>query len=412
MTTRYYQLPYVCVVLSILITCTLSLELIQYNIIFDDNYSHIEKVAFQKNAISLAGGVFKYQKKNMICSSTIGQLSYSEFAKDKTGNGSLLTRYHTQDPDDKDKWDARIANAKKFAVYNENQDKSENQDMISNNLFYYGLLFFNEEDFDGNISHYITSLYYTGGVKVLTDMLTDDDEFFTYMTNPYNRILFYLDLVRIWKKLAVDMKMRICLGAPSNITVRVPDEDNTDYRPIFRHPEWAVGLGQPCEDYLPNYSSKSLLTSNIESTEIYQKTIETFTLGRIIYHAEILLAHKTYESGKGESTILDEMTKREEKIYEDRGFTDELYSNASLFEAHGVYRKIIKEYRKANPLEDENANTAVNTAYEGMFNLLDTMVRENSVMNGRPNWVDVGKAFISLAQKVAPLFNVRRLLLI
>ena len=412
MTTVNYQYTYLWMVLSILITCTLSLQVIPYNTMFEEHLNTVEKIVFQKNAITIAGGVMKYKKKNLVYNSLCGEFPRAEFASDKTGNGPFLTRYQTTDGDDQYKWDTRIENALKFEPFNQNHDKSVNQSMISNNLYYSGMILYNNENDQTPLSYYITSLYHTGGVKVLKDMLTDDEGFLQFMSNPYKRMSFYLDFVRIWKKLAVALKMRICVGSPPTITVRVPDDENPTYRPIFRHPEWAVGLGQPCEDYAPNYSSKSILIGKLENTETYQKTIETFTLGRIIYYIEIILAHQTYEKIKGVNTILDEMSAREAKIYEDRGSTEETYSNTSLFEAHGVYRKIIKQYREANPIQDGDTNKVVNDTYEEMFDLVDKMVGENDLMNGRPNWDNVGTGFIKLAQKVAPFYQERRLVLI
>ena len=412
MTTTNYQFTYLWMVLSILSTFTLSLEIVHYNIMYKPIYNTVEQIAFQKNAITLAGGVINYPDTNIVYSSLSGQFPYVEFASDQTGNGPLLTRYQSEDGDEKDKWDARIANAKRFKVYNEDMNKTPDQDMISNNLYYYGIVLYSEEEVQLPKTYYITSLYHTGGVKILANMLIEDSGFLNYMSNYLNRILFYQDLIRIWKKLALHMKMKICVGSPSNITVRVPDEKNTDYRPIFRHPEWAVGLGQRCENYIPNFSSKSVLTGKTESTETYQRTIETFTLGRIIYFIEIMMAHKTYESSKKLTVILDEMSARETMIFEDRGSTDKKYNNASLLEANGVYRKTIKEYREANPFQDGNTNKAVNAMSEKMFDLLEKMVGENSVMSGRPNWNDVEKEFTTLAQKVAPYFKDRRLLVI
>ena len=412
MTTANYQFRYLWMVLSILSTCTFSLEIIHMSTLNDSQYSTVERVAFQLNAITIAGGVIKYKKKNLVYNSLCGEFPRAEFAKDKTGNGALLTRYQSEDTDEKDKWDVRITNAEKFKEYNENQNKSANQEMISANLYYYGLLLYSEEDVSQPKSYYITSLYQTGGVKILKEMLEDDQGFFKYMANPYNRILFYLDLVRIWKTVAVTMKMRICVGSPSNITVRVPDGDNPIYRPIFRHPEWAVGLGQKCEDYAPNYSSKSVITGKIESSETYQMTIETFTLGRIIYFIEIMMAHQSYEKMSMDTSILDEMSAREAMIYEDRVTTEDKYSNASLFEAHEIYRNMIKGYREENPIQNENVNTALKSMYEGLFDLLDTMVRENNVMNGRPNWDNVGKSFTNLLGIVSPYFHQQRRLLL
>ena len=220
---------------------------------------------------------------------------------------------------------------KMFKKYNQNQDGSTNQDMISNDMHSFGLLLYTNKDPDHRGSYYIMSIYRTGGVKVLEDMLANDEDFLAYMANPYHRILFYLDLVRIWKKLAEEMYMRICVGSPSTITVRVPDGDNPTYRPIFRHPEWAVGLGHSCKNYVRNYTSKSVLINDIESTETYQNTIETFTLGRIIVFVEIMMAHKVYESVNGVTTILDEFAVREAKIFRHRSSKEEKYKNESLF---------------------------------------------------------------------------------
>ena len=416
MTTANYQFTYLWVVLSILITGTLSMEIIQMSTLKDSESANEEKVAFQLNAMTLAGGFTKYKKTNLIYNSLSRDFPYSEFAQDKTGNGPMITRYQSKDANEKDKWDVRIENAVKFKEYNENEDKSANQNMISNNLSYAGLLYYSEKDelveTNTPANYYITSLYHTGGVGILRDILANDEAFLAYMANPYNRILFYLDLVRIWKTVAVDMKMRICVGSPLTMTVRVPDGDNPTYRPIFRHPEWAVGLGQKCEDYAPNYSSKSVITGKIESSETYQMTIETFTLGRIIYFIEIMMAHQIYERKNKANTIVKELSSRETKILKDRCSNEAKYKNESLFEAHGVFRTMIKGYREANPIEDGDTNTAVESMYEGMFDLLEAMVRENDITNGRPSWEDVGEGFTNLLGIVSPYYQQRRLLLI
>ena len=125
-----------------------------------------------------------------------------------------------------------------------------------------------------------------------------------------------------------------------------------------------------------------------------------------------MMAHQTYESSNNLTALLDEMSAREAKIYEDRGSTQDKYSNTSLFEAHEVYRKMIKQYREANPIEDGDTNTAVNDMSEKMFDFLEKMVGENNVMNGRPNWNDVGKGFTKLLNIVSPYYQERRLVLI
>ena len=72
----------------------------------------------------------------------------------------------------------------------------------------------------------------------------------------------------------------------------------------------------------------------------------------------------------------------------------------------------MKGYREANPIEDGDTNTAVNTMYEKMFDLLEKMIGENDIINGRPNWDNVGKGFTKLLEMVSPYYQERRLLLV
>lgn len=205
MTTANYQFTNVWLALSILSTCTLSVEFVLYDNMLDQNYAKAKKVPLQQDAIALAGGIINYQNTNIVNSSLSGEYPYVEFASDKTGNGLLLTRYHSKDMRERDAWDYRIMRAKLFKPYNENQDHSPKQDMISNNLHSYGLLLYTNEEKVNHGSFYIMSVYYTGGVRFLEEMLANHEGFVTYMSNPYHRILFYLDLVRIWKEMAVEL---------------------------------------------------------------------------------------------------------------------------------------------------------------------------------------------------------------
>ena len=411
MTTAKYQLIPLCLTLSCLIALSLSLELIEYETVVDPQNADVEKIKFQLNAITLAGGPLAFTDDHLIYKSVREKTERAEFAENMTGNRGFLSRYIQRDSTEPSKWDARIENALKFTSYNVDNQRNPRSDRISNQLYYYGSMLYKVVEEDKNRDYYITSLFHKGGVQVLKNMLADDAEFIQYLENPYHRILFYIDLIRIWTILTMDMKMRICMGSPATITVRVPDENYPTYRPIFRHPEWAVNLKDPCEDFSANYSSKSVLTGKIESTETYQKTIETFTLGRIIYYIEVLMAHNMYEKKSDVMTILNKQGSEESKIMRFRGWKENNYENVTILNAHVAYRKLIKGYREANPLENLDQDKAVNSMYEGMFDLLDRMVRENDVMNGRPNWSDVGKGFTKLLGMVNS-FNVGRRMLV
>ena len=124
------------------------------------------------------------------------------------------------------------------------------------------------------------------------------------------------------------------------------------------------------------------------------------------------MAHQIYESAKDETTILDQCQERELKIKDDRTADEGTYSNTSLFEAVAYYRTTIKAYREETPIEDGETNTAVERAYESMFDLLDKMVRENDVSDGRPTWEEVGEGFSQMLETVAPFYQERRLLVI
>ena len=411
MTTANYQFLSLYITLSCLITHSLSLETIPYSALEDKQYDHIEKVIFQKSAISLAGGIVEYSNDNLIFMKNNGKFKRAEFADQTIRNGGFISRSFSQDSDETINWNPRILNAGKFTSYNQDMYKVPRQDMISNQLSYYGMLDYSIRT-EVLERYYIISLELSGGISTLNALLIQDQAFISFMTNPYNRLQFYLDLVRIWTVLAVDMKMRVCVGSPSTITVRIPDQDNPTYRPIFRHPEWSVNIDQQCEDYAPNYSSKSILINEIESIINFQRTIETFTLGRIIYYIEIMMAHQIYENPNELTAILDKFNEKENIILRDRTHNEETYCNKSLFEAHSVYRSMIRDYRVANPIENGDQNKAVNKAYEGMFDLLDTMVRENDFISGRPNWSDIASGFNDILKLVAPYYQERRLLLI
>ena len=68
MTTANYQLSYLWVVLSILSTCTLSIEFVVYDLMFDENYTKVNKVEFQKEAIIFAGAIMDYPDTNLVYS--------------------------------------------------------------------------------------------------------------------------------------------------------------------------------------------------------------------------------------------------------------------------------------------------------------------------------------------------------
>ena len=411
MTTANYQLLSFCITVCCLISHSLSLMTIPYSSLEDQQYATIEKVIFQKSAISLAGGVVEYSNDNLIFMKNNGPFHRAEFSEQSNRNGGLIARYFSKDSEETNNWNARIINAERFNPYNEDIKNVPKQDMISNQLSYYGML-----DYPVRTEvlerFYIMSLELTGAVSTLHALLIQDQAFVSFLANPYHRLQFYLDLARIWTVLAVDMKMRACVGSPSTISVRIPDQDNPTYRPIFRHPEWAVSIDQQCEDYPPNYSSKSILINEIESIINYQRTIETFTLGRIIYYIEIMMAHQIYENPNELTAILDEFDNRENSILGDRTHSDDTYCNKSLFEANSVYRSMIKGYREASPIENKDQNKAVNNASEGMFDLLDKMVRENDFMSGRPNWTEVASGMNDMLKLVAPYYQDRRLLLI
>ena len=410
MTTANYQLLSLYMTLCLICT-SLGMVPITYDMVIKNKDSGIEEYSFQNKAIALAGGVIQYQKTSLTYESKDGQFPRAEFANIGTGNTGFLTRYFSKDQAESTNWDTRIQNAEKFKAFNEDGQGNLRNDMISNGVFKYGMLLYTTID-NGFHSNYIFSMYETGGFQVMFNMIFSDEAFVEFLGCPFKRFQFYIDLVRIWTVLVQEMKMKICIGALETITVRVPDERNPTYRPIFRHPEWAVGLTQPCEDFSANYSSKSVLAGKIEDDEAEQKTVEMFTLGRLIYVIEIIMAHQTYESKNEETTILDECETRELQIKEDRTADEETYSNTSLFEAVAYYRATIKAYREGQPIEDGDTNAAVESAYESMFDLLDKMIRENDVSDGRPSWEEVGAGFNQMLESVAPFYQERRLLLI
>ena len=407
-----------CLYYSLLISLTffhqgtVSVELISYEDVTDPNNQNDTKFLFQQKAIEIAGGVVGYKRNLLLIDVAGNEFKRAEFVESQelmAGNGRFITRYFSKQAEEVGNWDARLDNAKKFETYNLDnpgtQEETPKQDMISNHLSYSGMMLYTDHN------EYIMSTLHTGGVQVLHSMMQRAGDFIDFLQNPFNRLRFYLDLVRIWKVVTLEMGMKICTGSPFDITVRVPDNDNPVYRPIFRHPEWAVGLDQPCENFQPDFASKSVLLGVADSSTDLQKNTEVFTLARLITFVELFVAHHIYDVAHGSKLIMQTYTAHENKISKSR--TAKKYEEKNLLAAQQVYRKLILSNRKKFPTRDKSdENEIVEQALEGMFDMLDKMVCENEQDDGRLNLLEVEAGINGQIGLLEPLYTERRIVLI
>lgn len=386
-----------------------SIEIVQSNDLSVKDYQIVDKIKFLNLILKLTGGLEKASNQNLIHKIELNSGVLQDYKIHDSPNTGFITRFEVDNFEDLEKWDERIRIASLFEISEELKQRKPHARMIANKLDRALAVFKNGSDCE-----YIVATEHLEAHISLKEMLLTDPNFVDYMSSPLNRISFYLELIHIFKVLIKNLKLKICLCSPESITILPIQKDmSIIYKPLFKHPEFAVPLNAYCDDIYPNFTSKSLIVHDLEKTSAYQATIEVFSLGRIIYFIEVIMGYHLYERKTGSKPLLDSFTQNELTIFNDR--KKEKYDNASLFAANKSYRESLANYRSTKPYFESDfkeENEAIEVAMNKMFDLVDSMQIENVVINGRPNISNIESKMLEIYNGLEPHFANKQKILI
>ena len=386
-------------VLLILNTPLLSMEPIFSAELEKGTYNSVLWVQFLKKMIEMTGGDYASEGgEHFLFTTYFGRFTVSEFAPKVFSNGGVLSRYSYVDVP-KDDWDTFMNNGRSLHKLDYSRDGVEVP--LCNDFMNSALMYHNE----GSI--WYMYIYKQGGWKDLQSSILNDDNFKTYMTNPANRMQFYIDLVTMWKTLAEQNK-RICVSSPYNISLHMVDKEETMYSPMFRNPEMAVGMKEKCHDFDNLWSSRSVIEGDVGKMMEYTSKVEVFNLTKLITYIEAMIAYSLASEDSNGNDILDvysafEMNVRAERI-------PQYFGNAKLKEEKNyVFEQALHAFdSKEIPNVSDEAKPAIREVFEALYVNLKEGQRQNNTVNGRPSLDDLHTAFNGYLETIQGAMAGRR----
>ena len=137
-----------------------------------------------------------------------------------------------------------------------------------------------------------------GGRRNIKLSLLDPDVI-KYFEDPRNRMDFYVSLALLLKRLVENLKMRVCNFSSDGIGLQLYTDDNGNHiTPVIRDTYHAVALGERCWVYDTFYNPTSVAWGDIEMTEKFERRIEVFSLGALVYYMESSFTMQYYDGNK------------------------------------------------------------------------------------------------------------------
>ena len=301
-------------------------------------------------------------KDEMISSSA----KLNEFSLLDTKNDTLVSQYIISNLDENENtiWTRRVLISDRFRSKNVDENEIPLDDMISNQVVSFGLMEIDDQEPN---QHFLT-LKKIGADMSLRFLLGTDDTFKNELSDPLKRFDFYLELVRIFRVVINQLKFQICRVSLDDISVRVPFQSITTYRPIFRNPEFAVKLSDVCEVFNPSFSSQSVIMGEAASNDT-QKQVEIFSLARLIMVIEAKMTLHIYKEEPNISDFENQFNDFEDQIAQER--TSDNYGTTQLNAELDFLKTNISAFM------DNSPQGKTKEVYGELFDLMKSMLCEN-----------------------------------
>lgn len=346
-----------------------------------------DEIQFQRDMLELTDGKYKdlTGPNKLSMTNVSNNCILGEFSEGACKNDSFISRYvfAIYDQSENQIWSRRVLIANRFASVNLESGEPVER-MISNTVSDAGVVKVEQEGV------YIVTLLKDYGHNSLVKLLANDTDFQNYMADPHQRLEFYIDLILIWQSLIDDLGFQICHMSLKDITVRIPENSQTKYMPMFRNPEFSVRLSEVCDYFDPGFASQSVILQTATSMASYQKLVEVFSLGRLIMVIEAIVAIQVFGSQTDMSSFSQQFDQYEKDIKEER--KKENYSTTKLDEENDFLETQIVNLMTQFP------NGNVKEVFAQMFPVLKEMMRENNFSSGRPTLDQVFNKFLEFKQ--------------